>query len=220
MSNEWRIIGESGLQFFGTASASISHEIKNVLAIINENAGLLEDLTLMADKGMPLDPERLKKIAGKVLGQIRRADKIIKSMNRLAHSVDEPIKNVDSVEILELIAALSVRFAAKLGVTLKVMPSEGPVNITTNPFFLENLIWLCLDFAIHAAGPGKTVELITENAKKGVRITFARLEGLAETQRLEFPSEQGNALLNALNAEIGQNAGNGEIILMLPAKTE
>lgn len=220
MSNEWRIIGESGLQFFGTTSASISHEIKNVLAIINENAGLLEDLTLMADKGMPLDPERLKKIAGKVLKQIQRADGIIKGMNRLAHSVDEPIKNVDSGEILELIAALAARFAAKFGVTVEVMPCEGPINITTNPFFLENLIWLCLEFAILAAGPGKTVELIRENAKKGVHIRFARLEGLTETQVHKFPSEQGKALLNVLNAEIEQDTGNGEIILKLPAKIE
>ena len=42
---------EMGLQFFGRMSASISHEIKNVLAIINENAGLLEDFSLMADRG-------------------------------------------------------------------------------------------------------------------------------------------------------------------------
>jgi hypothetical protein len=41
-------------------TASISHEIKNVMAIINESAGLLEDYSLMAEKGMPIDPERLK----------------------------------------------------------------------------------------------------------------------------------------------------------------
>ena len=40
---------ETGLQFFGKMTASISHEIKNVLAIINENAGLLEDLALLSD---------------------------------------------------------------------------------------------------------------------------------------------------------------------------
>ena len=33
----------TGLQFFGKMTASISHEIKNVMAIINESAGLLDD---------------------------------------------------------------------------------------------------------------------------------------------------------------------------------
>ena len=56
------IIAETGLQFFGRISASISHELKNVLAIINENAGLLEDLTSMADRGKPIDSARLKAI--------------------------------------------------------------------------------------------------------------------------------------------------------------
>ncbi len=60
------IIAETGLQFFGEMSASISHEIKNVLAIVNENAGLLEDLTLMADRGKPIDPARLKTHGGSV----------------------------------------------------------------------------------------------------------------------------------------------------------
>ncbi len=83
---------EMGLQFFGRMSASISHEIKNVLAIINENAGLLEDFSLMADRGVPIDPGRLKTMAEKVKRQISRADGIIKNMNRLAHSIDETIK--------------------------------------------------------------------------------------------------------------------------------
>ena len=60
MVDKTRIIAETGLQFFSQISASISHELKNVLGIINENAGLLEDLTLMAERGVPLDPVRLK----------------------------------------------------------------------------------------------------------------------------------------------------------------
>ena len=41
---------EAGLRFFGMMTASVSHEIKNVLAIINENAGLMSDLTQMMMK--------------------------------------------------------------------------------------------------------------------------------------------------------------------------
>lgn len=58
----------SGIQFFGKMSASISHEIKNVLAVINENAGLLEDICFMADRGKPIDTPRLKKNSGRCQG--------------------------------------------------------------------------------------------------------------------------------------------------------
>ncbi|MBW1796913.1 MAG: sensor histidine kinase, partial [Deltaproteobacteria bacterium] len=153
MNNKWDVIGEQGLQFFGKMSATISHEISNALAIINENAGLLQDFTLMADKGMPLDPERLNSLAGKVIQQIRRAEGIVKNMNRFAHSVDESSKSVNLSDVVEFVAALSGRFASMRGVTVEPKPAAVPVTITTNPFFLENLIWLCLDFAMDAAGP-------------------------------------------------------------------
>ncbi len=38
------------VQVFAKISAAISHEIKNTLSIINENAGLLEDFAQMADE--------------------------------------------------------------------------------------------------------------------------------------------------------------------------
>ncbi|MBW2430934.1 MAG: sensor histidine kinase, partial [Deltaproteobacteria bacterium] len=59
MGEKPEIMAETGLQFFSQISASISHEIKNVLAIINENAGLMEDFTLMEDRGIPIDAARL-----------------------------------------------------------------------------------------------------------------------------------------------------------------
>ncbi|MCP3901564.1 MAG: sensor histidine kinase, partial [Desulfobacteraceae bacterium] len=37
--------------FFGKITASITHEIQNVLAIIKENAGLMEDFLLINQSG-------------------------------------------------------------------------------------------------------------------------------------------------------------------------
>ena len=51
MPNTLDPLGEAGLRFYSKVSASISHEIKNSLAVINESAGYLEDVTLMAKKG-------------------------------------------------------------------------------------------------------------------------------------------------------------------------
>ena len=103
------IIAETGLQFFGRISASISHDLKNVLAIINENAGLLEDLTLMADRGQPIDPTRLKIMAATVQKQIGRADHILNNMKRFAHSFDQTVVEVDLNQTMELFMALTER---------------------------------------------------------------------------------------------------------------
>lgn len=208
---------ETALQFFGKMSASISHEIKNVLAIINENAGLLEDYNLMAEKGTPVSPERLKTLAETVMRQIKRADGIVKNMNKLAHSVDEAKKTVDVREVLELVVALSSRFAAMRGVVLDFQPSSNPPSILSSPFFLENLIWLVLDFAMDAAGNGKIVGLIAEKRGEGARVRFTQLDALGKTQKDEFPTERERSLLHILNAEIALDYGAGQIFIDLPA---
>jgi len=207
--------GWSGLQFFGKMSASISHEIKNALATINETAGLLEDLTFLAEKGKPLDSERLKTLSGRIMKQVRRADEIVKNMNRFAHSIDDSVKSVELGEVLKLMAALSERFASMRGITLEMNPPSSPVAITTDPFFLNHLLWRCVDFAMNAAGQGKTVGLLTEETENGPRIRFTRLEGLAEAPAGTFPAQGEKDLLDALKAELRVDAEAGELVLAL-----
>ena len=220
MDRDWDILGEAGLQFFGKMSASISHEIKNTLAIINEKAGLLEDLAALAEKGVPVDPQRLKTQAGKIAKQVRRADGIVKNMNRLAHSVDEAVMSIDLVGTVELVKELSARIAAMRKITLETQPPVEPVTLSTNPFLLQNLIWLCVDFAMRRSGPGKTLALLTEGAEKGGKIRFARLEGLADGPIEEFPGGKEKAMLQALGADLVVDIRAGEITLIVPGAEE
>lgn len=208
-------IADTGLQFFGKMTASISHEIKNVLAIINENAGLLEDITLMADRGRPIEPERLKKLSQAVMKQIGRADTIVKIMNQFAHSADESLKSIDLNDILELTVVLSNRFASMRSVTLNPKLQKSPVKIRTSPFFLMNLIWLCLDFSMDVAGDDKIVELATQRTESGADIQFRRLAGLAKVPLDTFPTERERNLLNILRAELVVNAENNEFVVKL-----
>jgi hypothetical protein len=220
MSWNWEMIGETGLQFFGKMSASISHELKNVMAIINENAGLLEDLTVMAEKGMPIDPERLKTQASRIMKQIRRGDEIIKGMNRFAHSVDEPLRHADLNDTLALLCALSGRFAFMRGVTLELEPPLTQISIVTNPFILQNLIWLCLDFAMSSTGVGNKVVLKAEKVETGAKIRFSKLQELGRQEPGSFPGERETALLQALKAGLVIHKELGEMLLTLPARIE
>lgn len=219
MSGNQGKVTEIGLQFFGKMSASISHEIKNSLAIINESAGLLEDITLLAEKGIPMDPGRLKALAGKVMNQIRRADGIVKKMNKFAHSVDEAEKGVDLGELLDLVVGLSLRFASMKGVEIATNPPASPVFIRTNPFFLENLVWLCLEYAMDAAGETKRVQLAAEKKERGAVIRITGLGGAA-TQAKAFPEEKTAPLLEMLGAACKKDVASGELVLSLPGAVD
>ena len=220
MSGNWKILGEAGLEFFGKMSASISHEIKNVMAIINENAGLLEDYTVMAEKGLPLDPQRLKTRAEMIIKQIRRGDEIIRGMNRFAHSVDEPLRQADLNDTLSLMVALSNRFASMRGVSLELESPSVPVPVVTNSFFLENLIWLCLDFAMSCAGAGKRVSLKAEKTEGRAEIKFLKLQDLARMETESFLGEPEKALLQVLKADLVIHKEMGESHLTFPLQGE
>jgi len=216
MTQNAGMIGQAGLQFFGKVCASISHDIKNVLAVINENAGLLEDFCLMTEKGRPIDPGRLKRLAGDIQEQIRRGDRIVTGMNRFAHSADAPSMDVDLSELTDLLAALALRFAAARGVQVHVKRPLGAVRITTAPFVLLNLMWLCLDEAMASAGSDRTVELAAEDAVDGARLRFRRLQGLKSMRDGLPPADVSMALCSYLKAEVSSGPDATEMALLLP----
>jgi C4-dicarboxylate-specific signal transduction histidine kinase len=216
MTNKPDLIGEAGLQFFGRMSASISHELKNALAIINENAGLLGDYIHMMGKGMSVEPERFKKIAGRIEAQTRRADAIIKNLNQFAHSVDIPAKSVDLNEIIDLSVALHRRPADMRQVELDPRPSESAVAVTTNPFLLLNLLGLMMAQSFQAVPGGGAMTISVGLTQSEAEIGFGGLERLADVPADQFPGEQANALLTALGAKAIIESEACRIVVRLP----
>ncbi len=208
---------ETGLQFFGKMTASISHEIKNVMAIINESAGLLEDYGIMAEKGIPINPEKLKVVSERVSKQIKRADGIVKNMNSLAHSVDDFHKSIGLSETLELSVGLAMRLADMKSIKLNLQLPQDSLTIVTSPFHLLNLLWLVLDFAMGVSGEGKTVGIAFEADPSGpVKIRFTELAALADLSEAAFPTETAKALVQTLGGAISLDERAGEIHLILP----
>ncbi|MBU2552317.1 MAG: hypothetical protein KKB20_28150 [Proteobacteria bacterium] len=221
MACEWPIVGPQGLRFCEKITASISHDFKNMLAIINESAGLLGDLIVMSEGGRPLDLGRVKTVADRITKQVLRADKLVKHMNQFAHSYGDPVKSLNLNELLDMMSALALRLSSMAGVTLVPPPPGSPaVAVTTWPFFLEHMVWRCLELAMGAAGAGKEVGLEAETTGTGARIRFTRLAGLAEASLDGFPGIGGQALLDALEADVRVDAEAGEIVLSLPQKIE
>jgi C4-dicarboxylate-specific signal transduction histidine kinase len=215
-----RTIENIGLAFFGRVSASISHELKNTLAIINENAGLLEDLTLLAEKGIPLSTERLQRLSATIKKQVDRADKIIKKMNRFYHSTDHVIQPVDIYDATLFVTDVCDRLLRLHNVIVNVVPPETPVIVSSNLFCLEHVIWACIEFVMKAVETGKTITITIEKLTTGAQI---RLNGLGtpETVSLEiFPSDTEKALQDLLDADIRVDSENKGILIILPEEIQ
>lgn len=192
------------LKFFGRVSASVSHEIKNVFAVINEKAGLIGDLSLMAERGMPIDPERLKTVADSIQGQIRRGDTIVKNMNAFAHSIDEDTREVDLAEILELTVALATRMADMQQVRLSLGDRE-PAALIANPFDLLRLLHSSIAAALDGLGQGDALAVGVKPDAAGACFTFA-VSGKG-APRVDGPPLEAMAGSMGLAATVGGEGG-------------
>ena len=203
-----------GIRFFGRVAASISHELKNVLAIINENAGLLGDYASLADKGSTVDSARLARVARQLDQQVQRADAIVKNLHRLAHSTDTTLASIDLHELMLLLAALHAPLAKVRGVTLEIHPAATAALADNDPFLLETLAGACLEFALHHPA-GDRIEVAVSAGTDESQVCFAPLSDAATG----FPKPEVQLLANRLGATIQLTAGNGGLLLILPRAT-
>ncbi len=132
-----------GLAFFGAISASLSHEINNVLAIVGELSGLLGDLA----HGTP-NSERLNSIAGRATEQVSRGKRLVKRLNRFSHAVDQPVAQVSLIETLELITIICRRFADLRNAKLENNSPDEDLVLETSAFGLMRAVHICIDLAL------------------------------------------------------------------------
>jgi len=217
MSSYHGKVDSLGLSFFGSMTASISHEIKNALAIINENAGLLGDLVALSEKGRPLDPERLQTISDSIRRRVQGADDIVRRLNRFAHSANQPVVTTGIRDILACTVALSERLATMKGVRLLIAAGEE-IEVQTLPFVLENLLWICLKNIFLLAGEGQQVVLGAVREESDVVVTLHCTPEIPVEQLETTVATEGQPLIFFLRMQVRADPHNGRLCLHMPLR--
>jgi nitrogen fixation/metabolism regulation signal transduction histidine kinase len=160
------------LQVFAKASAAITHEIKNTLSIINENAGLLEDLAAMADDDAGIPSGHLLSATATIMKQVARSNVIMKNLNTFAHSADIPFTTVNLETTLQLLIALTDRQAAmKKAAVSAACPPDLVVH--TRVFTFESLIYLALRRIYDVIASQSTLQLEAARDNSDIVISFS-----------------------------------------------
>jgi signal transduction histidine kinase len=213
MNNTIDFGNNDDLIFFGKVNASISHELKNSMAIISETAGLLQDLTEMAVKGKKIELKMLKSCSEDIIEEIQRGFAIIKQMNAFSHSVDDPIKKVNLSDVIDLMVALCkfLSFASKV----RFDPNpEGASVILTCPFRLQNLIYQALVFAFESTGPdGQIVIGLQPQPNGNVHINFS---GLGLSNSRSFASDKTKTIAASIGIKIRETIDLQSFALVVP----
>ena len=180
-----RLLREKGFGFFGAITASQSHEINNVLAIINELSGLLDDFFQAAEPGAPLNVERLKGTTQRIAAQVERGQEHIKRLNRFAHTVDDNRHTIAVNETVEAITGLCRRFGTLRRVELETnLPGVSP-RIEGSAFDLQHIIFRCIDIVLNASKQGDVVQIDVEPLGDGAHLIFANRSAVESVAELE-----------------------------------
>jgi hypothetical protein len=184
------------VRFFGRVAASFTHELKNVLAIVRETAGLMDDLLAMTPEGSFTHQPRFQRGVVTILEQVSRGVGLATRMNRFAHSPDHPVASVDLNEAMEQVCFLSERLARIRGVALSVATAEAPVTIVSSPVKVLLGFFKAYECCWNNLAPGGSVRgAVTSGPRPMVRIQWSgegsqgpdfrsALEGSAEWREL------------------------------------
>jgi hypothetical protein len=100
--------------FLARTTAGAMHEFRNVLAIVRESAGLVQDLVAVSGPGGP-SRERVLGVLGRIEAQVVRGAELSTSLSRVVHGLDRPEERVDVMEALHHAVVLTRRYARQRG---------------------------------------------------------------------------------------------------------
>ncbi len=139
---------EQSLTFFARIIAGQGHEITNVLNVINELTGLVQDLLAATERGRELDINRYKSVSDKVQFQVQRGENIVRQVRAFAHNADVPISVFDLRTVIEQVVFLAERHTR---LNKSELVSDFPKQSATlecSPFELQHAVFLGIEAAL------------------------------------------------------------------------
>jgi|GEM_PF-4448649 len=196
------------MMFFSEIAISATHDMKNHLAIINENTGLLEDL-LHQDLTRTLAQNRDKKVTETIRRQVERSDQILKKLNRFAHNLASENAVTDIETALILVLDLCSGIIRNHAVEIKIIPPENRIYLGDPPFLLNLLLFRAVQTSMSAADGDKILTISFAPALTGPSLRFSmtrvRPGGLDEL----FTRREEIELTRFLNVKVNKNIKNG-----------
>ena len=204
-------LGDVELRFFGEVTASISHELNNAIAIIDQTAGLLADLAAVGEcKNVAQD--RLQRIIDTIDNQARRGATIVKKLNAFAHSVDAIDHEIELNELAQNVVALAQRMAERRGVQLHSVPATTRIPICGNLFRMQHALFSSIRSVVSIVPEGSRIEVSAglDDATPWVAVESDLVESSSnpDVQHLR-------PLIQQVGGELESKFGDGRILIRL-----
>ena len=160
------------LAFFGAITASVTHELNNVLGTIEQVNGLVEDLCFSPDVVQAGISDKLTSVAERINRQAERGTALIKRLNTFAHLTDRDAVDCNLNDVLENITSLTQRLAGLKKIQLAVQAPDIDLSCTANPFLVGQLIFRCIKCLLSITDANNTVSVCLTSVDGAPEISF------------------------------------------------
>jgi two-component system NtrC family sensor kinase len=112
----------------GRMAANVAHEINNPLAIINEKAGLIQDLFIL--KQQYSGDARLIGLVGSILASVKRAGKITKRLLTFARQMEGAVETVSVEQVIRDVLSFLEKAAEYSNIQIRIdaLPETPPIK--------------------------------------------------------------------------------------------
>lgn len=163
--------------FMGKIMAGVTHEIKNVLAIIKESSGLLEDVITLGKEGVPPPRDKLLRTLSRINEQVNRGVNLSSNLNTFAHVSDEQTAHVDLNQAVDQVSVLCQRFARLKGASLHAVHCHKPLVVVTDPLAFQMLLFHCVELLMGLLGNGAVITMSPTDVKGNTIVISAEGKG-------------------------------------------
>ncbi|MFH1372336.1 MAG: hypothetical protein ABII79_00850 [bacterium] len=197
------------LAFSGEITASVTHELNNVLGTIDQVAGLFDDLAATPTAEVTVATERLKTLADRVDKQTERGITLIKRLNAFAHMGDHITVECNLNDVIENLTNLTQRIANMQRIELKTSLPNHSIMVTTNPLLLSHVLFLCIKRALSLGDRDEVLNVRLSQQDEKAEVTI-------EVQCGDAVSDSSNDgdlsnLLSRIPAEVSELISDGRL---------
>jgi hypothetical protein len=143
-------------RFIARMTAGTTHEFRNVLAIVGESAGLIQDLMLAQGTPGGQGRESMLRAVQRIEKQVVRGAELVSALNGLAHALDQECEGLDLADQTRAAAVLCRHWTNQQDRRITVAPSVG-VRVCASRLRLCELLTSAIECAAHAAPAGGEV---------------------------------------------------------------
>lgn len=159
---------EKEVLFLERIASSVSHELRNTLAVVKENAGLMEDLLMMNDLSKL---ERFPGIIKTITNQIKQGEETTSLLNRFAHLNDKETEVFDCFLCLEELLRLIKKPLRQKELNVSLQEFHG-YEIEMSRFYFQMIIYFIIIEITKYSNYGDFLEISFEKKDNSYNFYF------------------------------------------------